>query len=240
MKAKITEKIICIPPYISTSWDRVTFMQTEGAAEGELTLVLHLDDGKCLKIQNLDKALIDLAFSAHLQYLESKNGSQAKANSLGFLQNFLGSTPEQLESMPIKFGISGVPGLENFEAVMQHNSTQADAEDLPSEVLEKIGQMTKMIGGGDLNAFPKPEPHCNCPHCQLARAVHGIEKEDVDPVSDEDLKFRDWEIQQNGENLYTVTNPLDSLEQYNVFLGQPVGCTCGKEHCEHIKAVLLN
>lgn len=244
MKAKINEKIICIPPYISTSWDRISFMQTDQLATGDLTLVLHLDDGKCIKIHHLDKALIDLAFSAHLKYLESK-GEERKvpAGPLGFLQNVLGISPEQIEAMPIKFGVAGIPGFENLEMALQHNPAQGNIPDLPSDVIEKIGNITKMITNGDPSAIPKPEPHCNCPHCQLARAMHGIEKQPVaedEPVTEEDLHFRDWDIKSIGENLYSVTNPLDTAEQYTVFLGKPVGCTCGREHCEHIKAVLLD
>ena len=57
-------------------------------------------------------------------------------------------------------------------------------------------------------------------------------------VSDEDLAFRDWEIKQTTDEKYQVTNPLDANEQYNVFLGNPLGCTCGEKNCEHIRAVL--
>ncbi len=244
MKAKINEKIICIPPYISTSWDHISFMQTEQGADGELTLVLHLDDGKCIRIYNLDKALIDLAFSAHLKYLESRGeaGSIQVNGPMGFFKNAFGITPEQIGSMPIQFGIAGIPGMENLEMAMQHNPAHGDTPDLPAEVLEKIGGITKMLTNGDLNGFPKPEPHCNCPHCQLARAMHGIKRDvsvEEDRVTDEDLSFHYWDIKQNGDQLYIVTNPLDSAEQYSVFLGNPIGCTCGHEHCEHIKAVLL-
>ena len=38
--------------------------------------------------------------------------------------------------------------------------------------------------------------------------------------------------------LIVVTNPLDANEHYNVFLGDPIGCTCGQKNCEHIRAVL--
>ncbi|NGX33463.1 MAG: hypothetical protein K1060chlam4_01531, partial [Candidatus Anoxychlamydiales bacterium] len=38
--------------------------------------------------------------------------------------------------------------------------------------------------------------------------------------------------------LYRVTNPLDENEHYSVFLKDPIGCTCGKKNCEHVKAVL--
>jgi hypothetical protein len=64
--------------------------------------------------------------------------------------------------------------------------------------------------------------------------------EEIEEVSDEDLKFRDWEIKQTAEQLYTVTNPLDANEHYNVFLGSPLGCTCGDKNCEHIRAVLTS
>jgi hypothetical protein len=33
-------------------------------------------------------------------------------------------------------------------------------------------------------------------------------------------------------------NPLDHKEHYNVFLGDPIGCSCGNNNCEHIQAVL--
>ncbi len=28
MKVKINEKLLCIPPYLSTTWDQVTFLQS--------------------------------------------------------------------------------------------------------------------------------------------------------------------------------------------------------------------
>ena len=122
--------------------------------------------------------------------------------------------------------------------------------DLPSEVLEKIATVIHSLGLKDPDMFPKPEPHCNCMHCQLARVIHkgmdeGGDKDDEEEffhedeeITDDDLRFREWDIEQVSENLYSVSNPFDSDEKYNVFLGNPVGCTCGQEDCEHIKAVL--
>jgi hypothetical protein len=76
-------------------------------------------------------------------------------------------------------------------------------------------------------------------HCQIAKALHGeLPEEQEEEVTDEDLKFRLWDIDQTGDKLYVVTNPLDSKEYYNVFLGDPIGCTCGEKNCEHIRAVL--
>jgi hypothetical protein len=149
-----------------------------------------------------------------------------------------------LANVPIRFGIAGIEGMPGME-VLQHNLNQANTADIPPEVLEKISGMIKMMTNGDIAAFPKPEPHCNCPHCQVARSIHGISKNEEphaldQAVSDEELKFRDWDISKRGDQLYIVTNPLDPKEYYSVYLGSPIGCTCGQPHCEHIKAVLYS
>lgn len=249
MKVKINEKLICIPPHISCTWEQVRFLQSEPDPNSSaFTLSIHLVDGKEIRIPNLDAALIDIAFAAHMKYLEDKSSGKPKPqeenktiNSL--LHQLTGLSPEQLTNLPIRFGISGFEGMPGME-VLQHLSSQSNASDIPEEVLEKITQMIKLMINGDAAAFPKAEPHCNCPHCQVARFVH---KESDEPapvpepaVSEEDLKFRDWDIRKTADLLYVVTNPLDPKEQYNVYLGDPVGCTCGQPHCEHIKAVLYS
>lgn len=247
MKVKIDEKLICIPPYISTTWDQVSFLQSgEDPETGLFILTIHLTEGKTVRIPDLDASLVDIAFSAHVKYLETKTSQASKAGdenkSMGnLLQQLTGLSPDQIPNMPIRFGISGIEGMPGMEA-LQHNAAHANAPDMPTEILEKITGMIKMLSNGEISSFPKPELHCNCPHCQVARSVHNMEKETdsaVDqPVSDDELTFRDWEIVKKGDMLYTVINPLDSHEQYSVYLGTPVGCTCGNASCEHIKAVL--
>ena len=249
MKVKIDEKLICIPPFISTTWDQVSFLQSEEESEtGLFALTIHLTEGKTVSIPNLDSSLIDIAFSSHVHYLEkvTSHTTQAKGGEEGkdlstLLQQLTGLSPEQIGNIPIRFGISTPDSMPGMEA-LQHNAAHANTPDMPTEVLDKISGMIKMLSNGETSTFPKPEAHCNCPHCQVARCVHSMEKESLStldaPVSDEDLTFRDWEIVKKGEMLYTVINPLDSLEQYSVYLGTPVGCTCGHAGCEHIKAVL--
>lgn len=246
MKVKIDEKIICIPPYISTTWDQVSFLQSsEDPETGLLMLTIHLTEGKTVCIPNADSSLIDIAFSTHVKYLESKTiqtqPGEAGKTMGSLLQHLTGLSPDQLTHMPIRFGISGLEGMPGMEA-LQHNSAYANAPDMPAEVLDKISGMIKMLSNGETSAFPKPESHCNCPHCQVARSVHDSQREADSPldqpVADEELTFRDWEIVKKGDKLYTVINPLDAEEQYSVYLGTPVGCTCGHAGCEHIKAVL--
>ena len=245
MKIKISDSVVCIPPHISTTWDHVTFIQSEKEDLGERwTLIFHLADGKVVKAPHLDASLVDIAFNAHMKYLETSGSQKEQVKSpTGMLQNLTGLSPEQMGgAIPLQFNLPG--GLGGMENAMQHNSAQSDSPPVPNEILEKISGIVKLMTGGDTAAFPKPEPHCNCMHCQIARALHGKAKqeeensEEEEAVTEEDLQFRTWDIAPAGDKLYTVTNPLDPNEQYSVYLGSPVGCTCGKEHCEHIGAVL--
>ncbi|MFZ0564665.1 MAG: hypothetical protein WAM28_00495 [Chlamydiales bacterium] len=250
MKIKINEKLICIPPHISARWDQIAFLQTsEDSEKKNLTLIIHLIDGKVIQIPDLDVSLVDIIFSAHIKYLESsgQKGNEPPKTLGDFIQQLGDMSPKQLMGMPIRFGINPLAGgLEGIEMAFQHNPSQGDSPDMPKEFLEKISSIAKMFGGGDPAAFPKPEPHCNCMHCQIARAIHGAEKEEVsdghqeETVTKEDLYFPEWNITQSGDKLFTVTNPLDPKEHYSVYLGSPVGCTCGQDHCEHIEAVLYS
>ena len=130
---------------------------------------------------------------------------------------------------------------------MQHNPQQAEAPNLPPDVLEKVASLAKMMSLDDLQAMPRAEPHCNCFHCQITRAIVGEEPKEAvymetassEPVvQEEDLRFQQWEVKETGESMYSVTNKLDPGEHYHVYLGHPMGCTCGKQGCEHIVAVL--
>ena len=241
---KIDSKILSIPPYVSVTWDQIALIQTE-MDDAFMILVLHLRDGKEIKIPHLDFSLLEQVFECHRKYLEQKNESRKLENSsknpASLIQQLIGLPPEQLGGIPIRFGITGIPGIEDM--AMQHNSQMAHTPDLPADVIEKIASTAKMVTGGDLSLFPKPEAHCNCMYCQVARAIHGIqEKEEPQEelVTEEDLMFRDWEVEEIGKDLYKVTNPLDVHESYNVYLGTPVGCTCGVAHCEHIRSVLYS
>lgn len=240
MKAKINERILCIPPYLSTSWDQVIFIHAEDdAGNGTSNLIIHLIDGKIVSIKNLEPALIDLAFAAHMQFMEKREHENKTAN---LMQNIVN---EQTLAFPLKLGLSNPGHMEGVEMTFQHNPSQAQSPPLPPEVLDKIAAIAGILTNGDLANFSKPEPHCNCMHCQVSRAIHKIPIEGIDEpleinVTEDDLKFRSWDISQTGDKLYTVWNPLDPKEKYNVFLGTPLGCTCGDDHCEHIKAVLYS
>jgi hypothetical protein len=215
---KINKNILHVPPYISTSWDNIISIFVQ-----ENLLIVILKNGTKIEIPDLNANLMELIFDTHAQILESN--SKPKTS--------------------ISFGLPMLsPGgnLESLSSVMQHDPSQKDSPDLPPDIIKKIANIAKLFTEETNAEIPMPEKNCNCMHCQIAKALQmglGINHENLDDeVSDEDLRFKNWEIQEEGSNLFTVINPLDQNEHYSVFLGEPIGCTCGKKNCEHIKAVL--
>jgi hypothetical protein len=126
--------------------------------------------------------------------------------------------------------------LDSIASQLQHNPEQANLPPIPAHVLSKILTILQSISpNGEELLFDKEHPGCHCTSCQLARASDGEKEEIVDAA---ELTFRDWEVSQKDQKLYEVVNPLDTNEHYTVFLGDPIGCTCGSKNCEHIRAVL--
>jgi len=242
---KINKKLLSIPPYISTSWSNVSALQMKGAA-----LVVSLLDGDSIEIPGLKPETIESVFNMHASVIEQDHlPSTAMPPFAGkvahpFAHAMLQSHPDNASDSSFRMSFASIDEL---GSVLQHNPQQADAPDLPPEILQKIAAITKIISPDDVQLLPKPEAHCNCVHCQIARTVMNssdgalidVKPSAVEePVNDEELAFQQWAISQVGQNLFNVTNKLDEKEKYSVFLGSPVGCTCGKEGCEHIIAVL--
>lgn len=233
---KINSKILSIPPFISTVWHNVSSISMSGT-----DLVIHFIDGESVKIPDLAPDVIEQIFATHEKFIEEDDDSLMTPDLTQFrskLSQALGDSEEG--GFPLRFGLTAMDGM---GSPLHHDSSQMYAPDVPQEILDRIRQIVKILSPNEAAQAPKPEPHCNCLHCQIARAVHeGLvgDEEIVDTidVTDEDLQFQQWEIVDLGEQRFTVTNKLDRDEQYNVFLGEPVGCTCGKEGCEHIVAVL--
>lgn len=244
---KINSQVLSIPPYISTAWKNIASLHVENQ-HSSLILVVTLLNGVRIEVPNLEQPMLEAIFAAHERHLElDDKAAQTKPIPRAPI-NFPVASEQQLISLelPIRGGSLGIEGM---GTLLQHNPEQADHPDLPAEVLDKIAQLSKSMGLTDPQTMPKPEPHCNCMRCQIARAMlAGASQEDADAqnshaeheeiVTDEELTFKTWDIAQTNDKLYVVTNPLDDKEQYNVYLGEPIGCTCGKNQCEHIRAVL--
>lgn len=246
---KINRKILSIPPHISTSWKNISSLHIIPENQ-EKTLIVTLTNNSIIKIPGLDDATIQEIFSMHSNSLEQESEQELPSQEL---------TPKQPKSTnPFAFGgesaltfgfpvkLGDMDSIGNFGSLLQHSQEQANSPALPEEMIKKVTSISKAIGlDKQLENMPKAEPHCNCPYCQIARALHEEQpiaqkepKVKEEEVSDEELKFREWDIKEIGKDFYEVRNPFDPIEHYQVFLGNPIGCTCGHKNCEHIKAVL--
>lgn len=220
---KITSKILSIPPYLSTTWKNISSLhvRTEGQ---HFTLLVLLQNRVQVEVPGLTKEAIDEIFAAH-----SRSADEERAVQLPLDSPFSFSLPINSEGT-----------LHALSSSFQHNPEQTNLPPLQPEILQKIATVARAFGVEDLSFLSKPEENCNCMYCQLCRTFKDekLQEEQIEEITQEDLRFRDWEIVQTGEKLYSVTNPLDQNEQYNVFLGEPLGCTCGYKNCEHIRSVL--
>ncbi|HAB98985.1 MAG TPA: hypothetical protein DCE71_04110 [Parachlamydiales bacterium] len=224
---KITSKMLTISPYVSVAWKEISSLHTKMDDFSQpIALVITLKNLTQVEVPHLDSMALDEIFHAFARHNEQDKPEENKPpeNPLQF-------------SLPLKQITPGIP----VHAATAHNPQQANFPILPPEVLEKVTQIAKIFGLEDTSLLPKAEPHCNCVHCQIVRSIHGDAPESPhaeEVISVEDLTFRGWDIKQTSDKLYVVANPLDANEQYTVFLGEPLGCTCGHKNCEHIKAVL--
>ncbi len=240
---KINEKILSIPPYISTSWKNIKMLHMK-ESNGSPLLVIVLQNESVIEVPQLAKEVIEQIFEVHSKFIEQEE----EVTTPSFKPFQPTNTPSDVAfSFGLPFNMSNGDEGANLGSILQHNSDQKNTPDLPPEILSKVTTIAKTLGMDiDQMNIPKAEPHCNCVYCQVARAFQNeaddapqVEaQEEEEAVSDDDLRFRDWDIKQEGDNLYLVTNPLNQEEHYQVFLGSPVGCTCGQKNCEHIQVVL--
>lgn len=234
---KINEKILSIPPYISTTWSQIAALRMKGSV-----LSVTMTDGETINISGLSSDLINQIFSYHAAFLEKETLPSSQTSYPATKGGFKEGLGPLAESTTLSFAFGTIDGM---NMMAQHNPAQADAPDLPSEVLQNISEIAKTaLPLGDLQ-LPKSEQHCNCFYCQIARVINPSElliessvEHEEEVVTEDELRFEQWSIIQTGDNLYNVTSRLDDNEKYSVFLGHPVGCTCGKDGCEHILAVL--
>ena len=236
MAMKINNKILSIPPYISASWSRIDALHMRGNI-----LAVTLIDGEIIQIPGLDAESVNSIFQHHASYLEKESPNLLGTTTEQALTNFKGMMDQLKGESTVSFAFG--PSVENLGLVMQHNLEQANAPDLPQEVLQKISMISKIIAPSDDILVSKAVDGCNCFHCQICRALNPattleLSEAEID-VSDEDLRFQQWDIEQTADELFIVTNRLDTFEKYNVCLREPdIGCTCGAKGCEHLLAVL--
>lgn len=234
MNIKISEQILSIPPFLSTTWCQIASLHMQNDI-----LFVTLIEGNVVQVPQLSSSEISSIFNYHAEFiLKAEKEEKEMGEFSRFSQLF-----DQLNPPSLQFGFS-TSFENNGEMFLGHNPDHADAPDLPKEILQKISLVTKMIASSSNILINEPQFGCNCFYCQISREIGENDTKQVDflegqeVVSDEDLHFEEWVIQETEAHLFSVTNKLDENERYQVFLGDPVGCTCGKEGCEHILAVL--
>lgn len=160
MSIKITEKILSITPYISTSWSKIAALHAK-----ENTLTVTLTNGSDVEIPNLDPATLEMIFQHHAQSLEKESSPHPQHLDPLQIKNLL-----ETEEPGIRFAFG--TSMEGMGSMMQHNPNQADAPDLPPEILQKIKTITKIITSFEENiVMPNAEQNCNCFYCQIARTI---------------------------------------------------------------------
>ena len=236
MQIKINEKILSIPPYISTNWSSIASIHMK---EEQLYVIL-LDDTE-ISLPGLQMDVIERIFTCHAAYLESDSFespmTQMTLQHPFSKEDLFSALAGPANPLSMQIGIGSIDGIGN---AMQHNPEQSNAPDLPSDLLHKIAAVSKILKNDEV-ILPTAHPECNCFHCQIARVLNPnslSENEIEESISDSELNFQQWDIIETGENVFSVVSRLDNDEAYSVFLGQPVVCTCGKEGCDHIIAVL--
>lgn len=222
----INDKILSIPPYVSTTWKQISSLhQNENKA-----LIITLRTGVSIEIPSLPDEVISAIFFLHAEHAQIEKAPLLPTASDGFTA--------------LSFPLSIDAGLlEMTSTFLQHDPSKMDAQAIPQELVDKLQLIARKLGPIDEEKMPQAEPHCHCPHCQIVRAIrsaHNHSNEEVleEEVAEADLRFKEWDIAEIRKDTYSVTNPLDKAEEYTVYLGNPIGCTCGDSHCEHIKAVL--
>ena len=216
---KITRQLLSFPPYLSTPWENIASLQSVPVGS-TFTLVVTLQNRSSVEVPGLDHAILNAIFEAHAQFLETAKESR-----------------EPLPG-PISFSLPLNPegAISSLGSQLQHTPAQANLPDLPPDILEKITTIAKAFGLEDTSALSPPEEHCNCTYCQIIRGFD--RKVEEESITEQDLSFRDWDVKQQEERLDQLAIPLDPNEHYSVFLGEPLGCTCGQKNCEHLKAAL--
>lgn len=228
---RINHKVLSIPPYISASWNNISSLRSKPEGDKH-SLIVYLKDGASVIIPDLETILIHAIFNAHARYVESEIKTPIERKVPTTLTNESSIKPFELE---------------NMTTMICHNEQERNAPDLPPYILSKVEELSQKMGLSNSQTLPSPEPHCNCPYCQIAKSIQKstekpeeciYQEEEEELVTAKDLSFTSWIIHPIKKNLYKVIHPDNSQEEYQVFLESPIGCTCGSKQCEHIRAVL--
>lgn len=237
---KITSQILSIPPYLSTRWDYIQSIRVQ-----EKALLISLQSGPPCSIPGLTEEEISQIFSSFALYAqptkeEHKVDDTFKKDISQLVEGVKKGFAEFLHILAKSGGQSA-----GFAKALEHDPSNANLPPLPPEAIGRVEMLLQIVPEEDILAMPEPVAHCNCMYCQVQRLLRnalaekkGHIENEGEPVDESELKFNEWIVEPLEDKMYSVRNKLNPQEEYKVFLGEPLGCTCGKANCEHIIAVL--
>jgi hypothetical protein len=236
---RINHKVLSIPPYLSTSWKNISSLQSKQEGDKH-SLIIQLQNGSTIEVPDLESLVIQAIFDAHAKHVELENKASKATTEEKKVKPQIKDTPTSIKFFE----------FENMNAMLSHNESERNSPNLPPYVLSKVESISEDMGLADSDSatLPYPEKNCNCPYCQIAKAIqkkHNTktitpfqDDDEDDEVTEKDLSFTSWIIRPLENNFYSVIHPDSPEKEYQVFLGTPIGCTCGSSQCEHIRAVL--
>ena len=237
---KITPSVLSIPPYFSARWEFIQSLRVQ-----DKQLIITLQDGSSSSVPGLTEEELSQIFGAFVTYSDQlkeapKTEDLLKKDLTQLVEGVKKGFSEFLNVLTKTTGQGA-----GFAKALEHDPANANLPPLPQEASQRVEMLLQIIPEEDILAMPEPVPHCNCMYCQVQRLLREtisrrkeIGENEGEPVDESELKFNEWIVDPIGDKLYSVKNKLNLQEEYRVFLGEPLGCTCGKPNCEHIIAVL--
>lgn len=238
---KITPFLLSIPPHVSARWEYIQSLRVQ-----ENVLIVTLKDGSSCAIPGLTQEELSQIFTAFSSYAQQPEREESKHDEIlkKDLSQLFEGIKKGFSDFVQAFAKTGVHSL-SFAKSLEHDPANAHLAPLLPDAKRRVEMLLQIVPEEEILSMPEPVQDCNCMYCQVQRLLREalfkkkhLGEEMGEPVDESELTFTEWTVEPLSDKLYAVRNKLNPQEEYRVFLGEPLGCTCGKANCEHILAVL--
>jgi len=228
----VTKRMLHLPPYISTSWENVIALHMEQDEDSDdPLLVVTLSGGVQICIPDLREEMVQDLFALHAQIL-TMSGAEASEEALKFTGDF-------------HFARNPWEPREVLQMLMRHQPSLRDEPPMPQAIINKLQSIGQLLDRDILKRLKPPLEGCNCPFCQVHRAVltdlydDEVTAEELPTAPPEEVHSGEWVIQSEDQSTFTVFAEHAPQTRFRVCLSDTISCTCGLPNCDHVKAVLL-